>query len=252
MLEIHVDGPSGSAEVLPAAVRVGPIGMPGRSVSLVPETATGSDYYGHGRDDIMGLVPSDVRRLLDVGCAGGEFGARMMQKRPEMEVWGIEPVAEIAARAVGKLSRVICKGVEDALADLPDGSFDFITFNDVLEHLVDPWTVLRSVQSKLAPGGSVLASIPNLRYFPVMKSLVFGGDFEYAAQGVLDRTHLRFFTKKSMQRLLRDSGYVVTRVDGLQWTRFPFSLSVLNRLTRRSIDDMHYPQFAIQAKPEVE
>lgn len=208
-----------------------------------------AEYYGNPRNDLTSLVPPDARRLLDIGCAEGNFGARMMEKRPGMEVWGIEPMSEVAARAEARLTRIVCGTVESALAEIPDGHFDCITFNDVLEHLVDPWEVLRTVQSKLAPGGSVLASIPNLRYFPVVRSLVTQGDFHYVAQGVLDSTHLRFFTKKSMQRLFSESGYAVTQIHGLQWTQFPRLLGVLNRIFRRAFDDMHYLQFVIQAKP---
>lgn len=207
------------------------------------------NYYGNGRNELVSLVPSGVRKLLDVGCAGGDFGARLIHTRPGIEVWGIEPFPDVAARAKDKLTRVICGSVEDALDRIPDGEFDCITFNDVLEHLPDPWVVLKAIRPKLAAGGTILASIPNLRHFPVMKSLMFGGEFQYVEHGVLDSTHLRFFTKKSMQRMLHDSGYVVTKIEGLQWTRFPFIVSVLNRLTGRSMEDMHYVQFAIQAKP---
>lgn len=206
-------------------------------------------YFGKTRPDMVALVPNGVRRLLDIGCGEGGFGGRLAVERPGLEVWGVEPMPTSAAVAASRLTRVISGSVESALAELPDGYFDCITFNDVLEHLVDPWAILRALRAKVAADGIVLASIPNLRHFPVMRSLLLKGDFRYAADGVLDKTHLRFFTKQSMRRLLEESGYVVTRMQGLDWVKFPLLMNVLNKLSGRSFEDMHYLQFAVEAKP---
>ena len=208
-----------------------------------------ASYFAHRRPEMAALVPAHVKRLLDIGCGEGAFGAGLLAKRPDLEIWGIEPTPSAQA-AASRLTKVFHGGVEGVLAQLPDGYFDCITFNDVLEHLVDPWETLRALRPKIAPSGVVLASIPNLRHLPVMKSLVLKGDFEYMDEGVLDRTHLRFFTQQSMRRLLNESGYAVTRMQGLNWTRFPFALSLLNRLSSRSLEDMHYLQFAVEAIPD--
>lgn len=206
-------------------------------------------YFGNTRPDIAALVPVGVRRLLDIGCGEGGFGARLAAERTGLEVWGVEQMPGSAAVAASRLTRVISGGVESALSELPDGYFDCITFNDVLEHLVDPWAILRALRPKVTADGILLASIPNLRHFPVMMSLLLKGDFRYAVDGVLDKTHLRFFTKQSMQRLLEESGYAVTRMQGLQWTRFPLLLNLVNQLSARSFEDMHYLQFAVEARP---
>ena len=169
--------------------------------------------------------------------------------RPDLEVWGIEPMPEAAAIAQGRVAKLLCGPVEAMIEQLPAGHFDCITFNDVLEHLTDPWDVLRQMRGKLADDGVIVASIPNIRHFPVVKALLKDADFCYTKQGVLDRTHLRFFTEKSIKRMLADCSYEQTQIIGLHWTPFPVVISVLNRLMRRSFDDMHYRQFAIQAKP---
>jgi len=120
--------------------------------------------------------------------------------------------------------------------------------NDVLEHLPDPWTVLRQAHGLLNPGGVVVASIPNLRYFPVLKDLVLRGEFEYQRDGVLDRTHLRFFTRKSIGRLFEDTGYSVRAVEGLRGIVFPWKFGLLNRMLGRRFEDSRYLQFACIAE----
>lgn len=219
-------------------------------VQLDPDYASKlPGYYASSRHELVDLVPLRVKRLLDVGCGEGVFAMALVAARPELEVWGIEPMPEAAAIAQSRVAKLLCGPVEAMLEQLPNGYFDCITFNDVLEHLSDPWEVLRRIRGKLARGGVIAASIPNLRHFPVIKALLKDADFLYTKQGVLDRTHLRFFTKKSIKRMLTDCGYEQTGIIGLHWTPFPVMLSVLNRLTRRSFEDMHYRQFAIQAKP---
>lgn len=208
-----------------------------------------SKYYVHVRSELFSFVPKETRRLLDVGCAEGTFGAGIMQARPGIEAWGVEPVQAAAARAQERLTRVICGPAENAIEQLPDGHFDCITFNDVLEHMVDPWSMLRGIQRKLAPDGVIVASIPNLRHFPVIQSLLVGADFRYVQEGILDRTHLRFFTRMSMRRLFEESGLSVLRMEGINWTAVPAWWGVINRLAGRAFDDTYFLQFAIQARP---
>ena len=222
-------------------------------MSQAPTQEDGPDekataYYRNTRRDIAALLPLRPVKLLDIGCAEGRFGAHVLERNAGSEVWGIEVMPDVAARAAARLTHVLCGPIEELLGDLPEAHFDFITFNDVLEHLTDPWSVLRSMKSKLAADGLLIASIPNIRYFAVLRSLLLDADFEYVSEGVLDRTHLRFFTKKSMRRLFSESGYSVTQVDGLNWEPFPIWLRIANRLLRRSFDDMHFVQFAIQGK----
>lgn len=95
---------------------------------------------------------------------------------------------------------------------LPPRQFDAIVFNDVLEHLVDPWSALRESKSFLTDGGMVIASIPNVRHYSVIKPLVVSGRFEYQDAGLLDRTHLRFFTFTSSVDLFESTGFRVTHV----------------------------------------
>jgi 2-polyprenyl-3-methyl-5-hydroxy-6-metoxy-1,4-benzoquinol methylase len=155
-------------------------------------------------------------------------------------------VAEIADKARSRLDKVIVGGIEEQ-PGLPDGYFDCIVFNDVLEHLVDPWTVLRSIKVKLKSGGCVVASIPNVRHFSNLRQLILEKEWRYMDCGVLDRTHLRFFTEKSIRRMFEDCGYNLCSIDGIVERPFPWTLGLLNRILFNSLRDTEYLQFACVA-----
>jgi 2-polyprenyl-3-methyl-5-hydroxy-6-metoxy-1,4-benzoquinol methylase len=204
-------------------------------------------YYEEGRDEMTRYVPASIKRLLDVGCAQGKFGMNLLRDNRELEIWGVEPFEDAAEVARERLTRVINTTVEDSLAGLPEGYFDCAVFNDSLEHLADPWAVLGQLKTKLAPRATVVASIPNIRYFHVIKQLLQEADFEYAPYGVLDKTHLRFFTKKSMQRLFIESGYRVERIEGIRPASFPWKFGLMNLLSGNAFEDARYERFAVVA-----
>ena len=116
---------------------------------------------------------------------------------------------EHANVASNKLDKVYSGKCEDFLDKLPNNYFDVIYFNDVLEHLVDPEYVLKVIKQKLVPNGKVISSIPNLRYYKVFMEIYLEKDFKYKEEGVLDKTHLRFFTKKSIKRMYENLNFKV-------------------------------------------
>ncbi len=160
------------------------------------------EYYQCDRAEMLPFVPQSVSRVLEVGCGAGRFGAEIRRSR-KAEVWGIEAIPEIAAQAAERLDRVLTKNIEDGALELPSDYFDCIIFNDVLEHLTYPWAVLRSLRHALRASGCVVASIPNIRYYHTLKALVVRKEWEYVDDGILDRTHFRFFTKKSIPCVAR-------------------------------------------------
>ena len=174
-------------------------------LSKMGTTSSEEDYYAFSRPDVQRLVNAASKRILDVGCGAGMLGGSLKQERG-VEVWGVEYVPEVAKIAAERLDRVISGGIEDALAQLPDGYFDTIICADVLEHLVDPWQVLNDLKIKLAPGGDLVASIPNIRHWSVVSRLL-EGRWEYADAGLLDRTHLRFFTRHDCMLMFEKAGY---------------------------------------------
>lgn len=216
-------------------------------------TAARNDYRVYAestRHEMLEFVPTEVKRILDVGCSVGNFG-ELLKKERGAEVWGVEPDPEAAAIAETKLDKVIC-GVFDEKIDLPKNHFDCIVFNDVLEHMVDPYSALEFSKSLLSPAGKIVASIPNVRYFGNIWNLLIRRDWEYQDSGVLDRTHLRFFTKSSIYRLFSDIELRIIALRGINavdWSD-PHLLNrfhLLRLFTLNHSEDMRWTQFAVIA-----
>jgi 2-polyprenyl-3-methyl-5-hydroxy-6-metoxy-1,4-benzoquinol methylase len=171
--------------------------------------------YEYFEDENLALLrhgPSGVR-VLDVGCGSGVLGARLRERGNS--VWGIDAAQAIAEQARRRLDRFILADVVDggAIGELlGDERFDVIVFADLLEHLPDPVATLRSYVRFLAPGGIVLVSVPNVAVWNVRMGLMLGR-FRYTATGTLDRTHLRFFTRATLLRALREAGLRVEEID---------------------------------------
>ena len=169
-----------------------------------------ADYFGFSRPEVQRLVSRRARRILDVGCAAGKLGAGL-KGRQDTEVWGVECDAQAAAQAAKILDCVITAPVEQALQQLPQGFFDSIILSDLLEHLADPAAVLAGLAQKLAPTGEIVVSLPNVAHWSVLQGLM-DGSWDYQDAGILDRTHLRFFTRKSALRLFAEAGFSATSV----------------------------------------
>lgn len=207
----------------------------------------GSGYYARPRPEMVAFVPAQARRILDVGCGQGCFAARLKAER-SVEVWGIELDPLAAGMAAQRLDRIL-QGDAVALAPaLPDEHFDCIVLNDLLEHLVSPETLLGLLRAKLGPGGCLVASLPNVRHFPHLWELVVRGRWEYADEGILDRTHLRFFTRRSMRRLFEAAGYDLVRQEGINPTR-SWKYRLANVLACGRLGDARWLQYACLAVP---
>lgn len=164
-------------------------------------------YYGKPRPEVAALVPESARDVLDVGCAGGGLGRTVKALRPDARVRGVEPVADAAAIARTVLDDVAVGTAESPLpAAWPRP--DCVIFSDVLEHTTDPWAVLRRWRADLAPGGTLVISLPNVAHESVLRQLR-RGRFDYDDEGVLDRTHLRFFTRATAIELVESCGFEV-------------------------------------------
>tara|TARA_R100000306_G_scaffold8677_1_gene12122 strand:- start:100253 stop:100918 length:666 start_codon:yes stop_codon:yes gene_type:complete len=205
-----------------------------------------NDYYENERPEMLAYLPIEAITVLDVGCSNGQFGAAVKQKSGA-EVWGIEPFESFGKYALDKLDKVFIDTVEGAIDKLPDNYFDVIYFNDVLEHLLDPYTVLAKMKSKLKHDGLVISSIPNIRYFRTFFKLLFKGEWEYQDEGILDRTHVRFFTKKSILNMYKNAGYATVSHEGINGSKSLKPLLLHIFLGFRGMD-MKYIQFATVAR----
>ena len=159
------------------------------------------------RDDLLLLVPLHVKNVLDVGCGSGILGAKLRKKG--IEVVGIEKDEQAYAQARGKINKAILADVEELDLSYPVGYFDCILFADILEHLRDPVSILMKYGKYLNDKGFVIASIPNVRYYKIILRLLFGGTWDYVDKGILDVTHIRFFTLVNMKELFIKAGYSV-------------------------------------------
>jgi len=210
-----------------------------------------SNYYEGRRQDMLKYIPPSVRKVLELGCARGYF-CELVKQTFGAECWGVEINPQIARSAATRLDRVINADVNEAMAQVPDGYFDCIVCNDILEHLADPYSLLIRLKAKLAPAGVVVASLPNVRYCTVLYHLVISGTWDYKDSGILDRTHLRFFTYKSLVKMWRELGYELVTIEGLEPE--PSGLSRLvkfvNLLLLNRFKDTIYHHFACVARPK--
>lgn len=204
-------------------------------------------YYNQTRSEMLAFVPSTAKSVLEIGCGNGEF-SRAIQQKFGAEVWGVEPNTSAAAQANKHLNKVLCGSIENNIDNLPNSHFDCICMNDVIEHLLDPWQVLLSLRIKLRSKGVVIASIPNVRHYENLSNLLFNSDWRYTEAGTLDRSHLRFFTPKSMQRLFEEAGYSIQQITGIRGSR-KFKLKILSFLSAGNLWDIRYSQFAVVASP---
>jgi SAM-dependent methyltransferase len=160
------------------------------------------DYFSTARTEIAPLLPDGAQRVLEIGCGDGATLAWLRQTGRCSHAVGIELHAPAAAAARRHCDRVIVGDAEWLLDEaLDQGPFDLVLCLDVLEHMVDPWQFVRRLSDALPPGAQVIASLPNVRHYKVSLPLLFEGRFDYERRGVLDETHLRFFTRRSVKQL---------------------------------------------------
>lgn len=206
-------------------------------------------YYANARLEMMQFIPKDAEKILEVGCGEGKFSAILTEQGKE--TWAIEPDPASAKIAAKSLTKVFHGTIDEKLSEIPDNSFDVIVMNDVIEHLTEPWDDIQKLKSKLKEDGVFISSIPNVRYAKNLFHVLFKRDWKYADDRILDITHYRFFTKKSIRRLWEENGYSVQRMRGINRTKsfayVPFAI-LWNILFLGTQLDIFYMQFATVAK----
>jgi len=113
------------------------------------------------------------------------------------------------------MDKVLIGPYEDVFNEIPDNYFDLVVCNDVIEHMVDHDEFFQSIKNKIKAKGVLIASIPNVRFIKNLNELIVKKDWEYKSDGILDRTHLRFFTEKSLKRTISDNGFIIEDFIGL-------------------------------------
>ena len=162
-------------------------------------------YFEWDRPDVLALVPTTARRVVDLGCGAGRLG-RSIKARQHAEVWGVERDPAAARRAATRLDHVIIGNLDEQSWSIPSQSMDVIICADVLEHLRDPARLLKRCRDWLASDGTLIASLPNVQHHSVLSALL-EGNFTYEPAGLLDEDHLRLFTRREIEKLFYRAGY---------------------------------------------
>ena len=196
-----------------------------------------NDYFKNVRQEILPLLPNHVGRLLEVGCGAGDTLSFLKSSGRCGWAAGMEIFPAAAQSAREKIDFVLEGNIETVNLPFDINSLDVILCLDVLEHLIDPWDVIRRLHTLLKPGGILICSIPNVRHYRASIPLLFLGRWRYSDHGILDKTHLRFFTRESAIELAASSGLLVDKVNstGLEkWSKAGianlFTLSIFKRL----------------------
>ena len=200
-------------------------------------------YFGYIRWGIIAPINQGDNRILDIGCGDGSTGRVLKKEGKAKEIIGIElnPVAGQQAKV--ELDKVILGDIEILQLPFEEEYFDYIILGDILEHLYDPEDVLKKVRPYLKTKGFIVASIPNIRHWRIIRDLAIKGEWKYKNEGILDDTHLRFFTRKSILRMFNDNGFEVEQMVPRLFTRS----RLINRLTLGFLEEFLALQYIIKA-----
>jgi O-antigen biosynthesis protein len=210
----------------------------------LPDGMGDFSYYTFPRERLFEQIPAQAGHVLEVGCGAGVLGERLKVSGKATHVTGVELSTHAAALAQSRLDVVQIGDIETMPLDAWNRQFDTLIVADVLEHLRDPWAALFRLRDCLKDGGTVVASIPNIAHYKIIKKLLFT-DWRYEPGGILDHTHLRFFTRGSIEDLFRNAGFEILRIEreGRErwWSR------LFGRLSKR-IRDFTAVQYYITAR----
>lgn len=207
-------------------------------------------YYEGAREDMLKYIPQNTKKTLEFGCGFGRFSA-LVKERFDAESWAVEINKEAAQVAAKKLDKVINGDAPRSLDKIPNNYFDYIIFSDILEHLVYPYSLLCPVEAKLVEKGVIIASLPNIRYYRAFIDFVIHGNWDYKDHGILDKTHLRFFTRKSIIKMFNQLGFEILELEGVHPTSSR-TFKVLNKILLNSLSDIRYKHFAAVVRSKLQ
>ncbi len=201
--------------------------------------------YPAVRRDLLHLLPTGLGRVLDVGCGAGVLGEQLLHDGKADEVFGVDLSPEAVAAASRRLSNAYVVDLDRDRLPFERETFDTLIYGDVLEHLKFPWIALRDHRVLLKPGGRAFCSIPNVGYRAALFKLL-RQRWDYETEGLFDYTHLRFFTRRSLEAMFRDAGFVSVTSSSLR----PPSpkLRLFNLVTLGALRDFNISSFWIEAR----
>jgi 2-polyprenyl-3-methyl-5-hydroxy-6-metoxy-1,4-benzoquinol methylase len=203
-------------------------------------------YFSGARVDFVARLPEDpTASILEIGCGTGATGALARASGRAGHYTGVELFEAAAVEARAHLDEVITGDVERLEFSWQPCSFDAVILSEVLEHLIEPWAVLKRLHPFMRPGALVLASSPNVSHWRVIRELI-QGRFQLADQGVFDRTHMRWFTPDSFAAMFERAGYEVMRVRPV--TAFSARTAAISQMTGGRFDHMFMTQICLEAR----
>jgi 2-polyprenyl-3-methyl-5-hydroxy-6-metoxy-1,4-benzoquinol methylase len=172
------------------------------------------NYFSNARTEIAPLLgPGQALRVLDIGCGDGSTLAWLKAQGRCARAVGMEVHPPSAVLARRHCDHVIAGDAEWLIQEaLSQSPFDLVLCLDVLEHMVDPWQFMRRLADGMSPGAQLIVSLPNVRHYKISVPLLVEGRFDYERHGVLDETHLRFFTRRSIKRWLSRPPLAITSI----------------------------------------
>lgn len=208
------------------------------------ENKSGDYFQGERRDVVDQLQPDPHRAILEIGCGDGATAEYARREGKCGRYVGVELSAAAAALAARSLDQVLVGDIESMDLPLEAASFDVLIASEVLEHLVDPWSVLQRLRPLLRPGARVFASSPNVAHKSTF-AMLLAGRWDLEDSGRMDRTHLRWFTPRTFQDMFEQCGYRVVRLGSV---RPPSAKTrLVNALTGRRFSHLFVSQIMLEA-----
>ena len=195
---------------------------------------------------MLKLLPEKVTHTLEFGCSNGNF-SKLLKEKYNAETWGVDMDPKAIENAKRVLDKAILGEAMEALETLPKEYFDCVICNDFLEHIPSPEKLIIALKPYVKDNAILICSLPNVRFWKNLKELILEKDWRYREAGILDSTHLRFFTKKSMIRLITTCGLKMETIEGINPSK-SLRFLIPNMLTFGIHNDMKYLQFVIRAR----
>jgi 2-polyprenyl-3-methyl-5-hydroxy-6-metoxy-1,4-benzoquinol methylase len=204
-------------------------------------------YFQNIRHDIIKLVADGKNKVLEIGCGNGITLVSLKKLGKADFIAGVD-IVDLGQKEI--LDKFVLGDIEK-IEKLPfeEKFFDVIICADVLEHLVDPWKVVKNLKKFLKEDGVFIASIPNIRHYKVLFEVFVKGSFKYVDAGILDKTHLRFFCKKNMIEMFEEAGLKIEEIKSdLDFNGISLKKRIFNFLTFNKFYDFFVTQFIIKVR----